>query len=394
MSTQQLDASRAVATYDAIQQHFYTASVYPGDSSSLYTENYPQSGARYSSLWPFSRILAGTITLAGVPPRLLAGASYEGDVADRLKGLSRYWDRGSIPPGYDAYPTAPYGSGGDKYYDDAAWVGLAAAQNYARTGDPASLADAKKVFNFVYPAGWAGSASPDPGGIYWVNQSAGLGLTNHDRTTTSNAPNAEIALLLENFDPANAAIYDAGASAMYGWANHYLYNVNDNPTDPSGPNPNYVPSQPALMFDKVTGSGTVDQTLYTYNQGAMIAANVRKYQKTGNSAYLSDAEAIASTALDTFNEPYYITHSAAVAAIYFRGLLTLYSVATDSTLRANIVQAIQTYADDAWDNHRSSDGLFSFASSSGDGYQLLDQGAMLQLYAMLAWTPQDYGNLP
>jgi Glycosyl hydrolase family 76 len=394
MTAQQLDANRAIATYDAMQQHFYAASVYPGDTSSLYTENYPQSGRRYSFLWPFSRALAGTITLSGIPSVLVGGARYQADVADRLTGLSRYLDSTSTPPGYDSYPPAPYGGGGDKYYDDQAWVGLAAVQNYAMTGDPTSLADAKNVFNFVYPGGWAGGASFEPGGIYWVQQGAGVGLANHDRTTTANAPNAEIALLLEIFDPANAAMYDTGANAIYGWVNHYLYNVDTNPTDPDAPNPNYTPNQPALMFDKVTGSNAIDQTLYTYNQGTMIAANVREYQKTGNSAYLSGAEAIANTALSTFNETYYINHSAAFNAIFFRGLLVLYSVTSDTSLQSNIIQTIQTYAEDAWNNHRSSNGLFSFASSSGTGYQLLDQGAMLQIYAMLAWNPSDYAKLP
>jgi hypothetical protein len=394
ISAQQLDANRAIATYTAIQQHFYASDVYPGDTSSLYTENYPQSGKRYSYLWPFSRVLAGTITLAEIPSSLVGGASYQADVADRLTGLSRYWDSTSSGPGYDSYPPAPYGSGGDKYYDDQAWVGLAAAENYAMTRDPISLADAKNVFNFVYPGGWAGSASFDPGGVYWVQQGAGVGLGNHDRTTTSNAPNAEIALLLENFDPTNVATYDTGASAMYGWVNHYLYNVATNPIDPTAPNPNYTPNQPALMFDKVTGSNAIDETLYTYNQGTMIAANVREYQKTGNSAYLSDAESIANTALSTFNETYYINHSAAFNAIFFRGLLVLYSATSDTNLQANIVRTIQTYADDAWNNHRSSNGLFSFASSSGTGFQLLDQGSMLQVYAMLAWSPSNDGYLP
>jgi hypothetical protein len=148
------------------------------------------------------------------------------------------------------------------------------------------------------------------------------------------------------------------------------------------------------MFDKVIGSNAIDQTLYTYNQGTMIAANVREYQKTGNPAYLVVAQAIANTALSAFNEAYYISHSAAFNAIFFRGLMILYSAISDPTLKANIIQTIQTYADDAWANHRSASGLFSFVSSSGTGYQLLDQGAMLQIYAMLAWSPSAYGNLP
>jgi hypothetical protein len=394
IGVQQLNANRAVATYGAMQRYFYAASVYRGDRSSLYAENYPPSGLHYSYLWPFSRALAGTITLAGIPPALLGGVSYQSDVSDRLTGVSRYWESNASGNGYAAYPTAPYGNGGDRFYDDDAWVGLATAQNYALSGDPASLAVAQNVFHFVYPGGWAASASFDPGGVYWVQQGTGVGAGNHDRTTTSNAPNAETALLLENLDPANAATYDTGASAMYEWVNHYLYNVNINPTDPAAPNPNYTSSEPPLVFDKVTGANAIDRTLYTYNQGTMIAANVREYQKTGNTAYLSDAEAIANTALTTFNEAYYISHSAAFNAIFFRGLLVLYSVTSDANLQANIIHAIQTYADDAWSHHRNASGLFNFSPSPGNGYQLLDQGAMLQVYAMLAWDASDYSKLP
>jgi hypothetical protein len=372
-SEQQTDANRAVATYDAMQQYFYT-----NNGSNLYTENYPQSGNAYSYLWPFSRALAGTIALSGVPLTLIA--SNPADVSDRLVGLTRYWDAGSTPPGYDSYPLAPYGGGGDKYYDDAAWVGLATAQNYNLTGDPTSLSDAKNVFNFVYPGGWGGSESFDPGGTYWVQLSA-----NHSRTTNSNAPNAETGLLLEKFDPGNASAYDTGASNMYGWTNQYLYNVSSSP--------NYDDNYPALMFDSVTNSNTISEAIFTYNQGAMIAANVREYQKTGDAAYLQRAEAIASTALNNWTESNYINNqNAAFNSIFFRGLLVLYPY--DSSLQSKITQTIQTFADDAWNNHRSSQGLFSFPTSQGTGYQLLDQGAMLDIFAMLAWNSSEYDKLP
>jgi uncharacterized protein YyaL (SSP411 family) len=149
------------------------------------------------------------------------------------------------------------------------------------------------------------------------------------------------------------------------------------------------------MFDKVRGDHTIDETLWTYNQGAMIAANVREYRKTGQSAYLSNAEAIANNALNTFTETNYVnTQPPAFNAIFFRGLLVLYSATSDTTLQSKIIQATQTYADDAWTNYRNGQNLFSFPSSSGSGYRLLDQGAMLQIYAALAWNSGDYANLP
>jgi hypothetical protein len=396
-STQQEDADHAIAAYAAMQQYFYAPNVYPGDTSSLYVEDYPQSegGNRYSYLWPFSRALVGTITLAGIPPSVDGGLEYQADVNDRLTGLSHYWDGAANPPGYDSYVTAPFGGGGDKYYDDQAWVGLALAQDYRLTQNASALSDAENVFSFVYPGGWDGNAGEfDPGGTFWVQQGAGLGLTNHERTTTSNAPNAELGFRLEQLDPSDQATYETGSMMMYDWVNHYLYNVDSNPTDPNAPNPNYEPSKPALVFDKVT-EGRVGKTLWTYNQGAMIAANVTAYQDTGETDYLMNAQALANASLDYFTEADYLdTQPAAFVAIYFRGLLVLYAATGERTLQAKILQAAQTYADDAWNNYRNGQNLFHLPSSPGSSYRLLDQGALLEIYAALAWEPSDYGMLP
>ena len=398
-SAQQANALQALATYNAMQKYFYADNVYPGDTSGLYAESYPQSGPAYSYLWPFSRVLAGTIALSGIPSALLGGTTYQADVTDRLVGLSRYWDSTSTGPGYDSYPLAPYGGGADKYYDDQAWVGLATAQNYALTGDPTSLTDAENAFNFAYPGGWAANASFDPGGIYWVQQGVGLGATNHRRITVANAPAAELGLLLGNFtgnanDFTGNATYDEDASTIYQWSNYYLYNVDTNPTDPDAPNPNYDPGQPPLMSAWISTQNTIDYTLFPTPQGSMIAASVREYRLTGNPAYLSEAEAIANTALSTFNESYYLNQPAALDKIFFRDLLVLYSATSDTALQSKIADTIQTFATDAWNNYRSSNDLFRFPSSQGSGYQLLDQGAMLEIYAMLAWNPSDYANLP
>ena len=386
----QINADRALETYSAMQQNFYSAYVYPGDTSSLYAENSPPSGQHYAFLWPFSQALEGTITLAGIPPAML-GSSYQTDVTDRLAGLSRYWDTTSTGPGYDSYPLAPYGTGGAKYYDDQAWVGLAGVQNYATTGDATSLADAENAFNFVYPGGWASGASVDPGGIYWVQQGVGLGTSNHRRPAAANTPNADLGLLLANYT--GDTTYASDANQIYQWANHYLYNVNTNPTDPDAPNPNYDASQPGLMFGWITTQNTIDEAFFPTPQGAMIAANVREYRATGNPDYLSDAEAMANAALSTFNESYYLKQPVALDANFFRGLLILYSATTDTALQSNIMQTIQTFAEDAWLSQRGPNGLFYFPSSATPGYQLLDQAAMLQIYAMLAWDPTEYGNL-
>src|SRR5450432_3823851 len=105
-----------------MQQYLYVS-----DGTSLYREAYPpQGGNPYAYLWPFSRALLGTLSLAGISRGVLPA----GAVEDRLSGLARYWDPTGTPPGYDSYVRPPLGPGGDKYYDDNAWVAQALLEQY------------------------------------------------------------------------------------------------------------------------------------------------------------------------------------------------------------------------------------------------------------------------
>jgi len=84
LTTQQTNANRAVAVYNAMQKYFSVQ-----DGTSLYRETYPWSGGnKYSYLWPFSRVLVGTLALAGVPSGLVGGTSYTSAVQNRFIGLA------------------------------------------------------------------------------------------------------------------------------------------------------------------------------------------------------------------------------------------------------------------------------------------------------------------
>lgn len=174
------NADRAVAAYNAMQKYFAT-------DHNLYHETFPSQGNPYSYHWPFSQAMAGTLDMMGLPR---AGSSYQGDVQKRLTGLAYYWDGQANPPGYDSYVLSPLGQGGDKYYDDNDWTGLNSIQLYRMNGDSSALDRAKKVFDLAV-SGWGANASPDPGGVYWVQAS-----WNRDRGTVSNATGAEVGLHL------------------------------------------------------------------------------------------------------------------------------------------------------------------------------------------------------
>jgi hypothetical protein len=355
--------------------------LYVRDGTALYRETYPRAtGNRYAYLWPFSQALVGTLDLSGVPSSLTGGADYRRDVRDRLVGLEKYADDGATPPAYASYVLPPLGGGGDKFYDDNAWVGLALVQHFRMSGATRSLDGARQVYAFAI-SGWDRSASnAHPGGVFWVQQGQGLGLMNHDRGTICNAPNAALGWHLYELtdlpsydgDGETTPAAEVGALNMFAWVNQHL--------DSGG-------SSTGLYWDKVLGDGTIDRTIWSYNQGTMIGANVLRYRLTKNPTCLERAEAIAEKALAYFDSVGYTTQPAAFNANFFRNLLLLHAANGNGVYR----RTMESYADQVWSSYRDSNtNLFYF---SDEPACLLDQAAMVQIFALLAWNAEDYGRL-
>ena len=384
-TTQQTNATRAITAYNALQKYFYVQ-----DGTSLYRETYPWSGGnKYSFLWPFSRALVGTLALAGVPTSLTGGTSYASAVQDRFKGLANYWDGAASTPAYDSYVISQ--GGGDKFHDDNAWTSLALIQQY-RMGLSTTLDRAKQLFTYEQ-SGWdTNAADPDAGGLFWVQQGSGLGLTNHDRGTGATAGAAELGFHLHLLT--GSATYDGdgtvtaapkalGATNMMNWVNAFV----DSSKTGAG-----------LFWNVVRIDGSIDTNLWSYNQGVMIGANVLRYQVSGNATYLNQAVAIANNAFTAYGN--FQGQPPSFNVMLFQNLLMLFPFA--STLQSTITQTMQNYADWAWNNaaaRNSRTNLFYFndagqpVGGTGQAAQLRDQGALTQLYALLAWTPSAYGNL-
>ena len=303
---------------------------------------------------------------------------------------SAYWDGAAQLP---SYASDVIGSrfGGDRYYDDNAWVGLALVQLERLRPDLGHAERAAALFRFA-AGGWDARADvPSPGGVFWVEQRRGAGLANHDRNTVSNAPNAQLGLHLAELAPGGAGSDGEGhayarAHDMYAWVNVTLDAGRADGAPATG-----------LFYDKVRGDGTVDETLWTYNQGSMIGANVLLARQPAadpgpglrGATYLARAEAIAAKALRRYAGAYE-RQPPAFNAILFRNLLQLHAATGDAELRERIRGAMGTYADTAWATHRDRHDRFRFG---GGGPTLLDQSAMVQVYALLAWDPDDYGAL-
>ena len=250
----------------------------------------------------------------------------------------------------------------------------------------------EQLFSFA-KSGWDSSTSvADPGGIFWVQQGSGAGLTNHDRATRPSGGSAELGFHLHLLT--GLSTYDGdgsitatpaslGATNMMNWVNAHL----DSSTVGTGP-----------YWNSLNNSG-IDKNIWSYTQGVMIGANVLRYQLTNAATYLNNAVGIANVALSYFTN--FEGQPPSFNTMLFQNLLELYPYAS-STMQASILQAIQSYGDWAWNNSSARDpstNLFYFndggqpVRGTGAPAQLRDQGAMTQLYALLSWNSTDYSKL-
>ncbi len=343
-------------------------------------------------LWPFSRAMFATLDLAGIPSGL-RNAEFDADeaIASDLALLERYWDTREPVPSYSSDIVSRWRGrwagpvvGGDRYYDDNAWVGLALVQLARLRPGTARLDRAAEVFAFAV-SGWdTNPDAPSPGGVFWVEQVRGLGLRNHDRNAVSTAPNAQLGLHLAEFGAGEKAGvgWSVSPEEMVAWVNRALDAGRDGPAPATG-----------LFFDKLRGDGTLDDTIWSYNQGSMIGANVLLARRAGGedrALFLARAEAIARKALNHYAGAGYERQGPAFNAIFFRNLLLLHAASGDEALRATIIAAMHTYADHAWAQRRDRRDLFRFARS---GVTLLDQSSITQILALLAWDPETYWKL-
>ena len=341
----------AVASYQALQQNLY-------EGTSLLYQGLPSNSCDpYSCLWPFTNALAGTEYLNASP----AGSGYSPDVSTRLYGLLSYADLHESSPSGASQPEAfqsavapPKGPGGNTYYDDNGWSALDLIDAYRLTGNSTYLTLAQDLFNFAV-SGWDTSQTDGcSGGVFWEDVSGS------QRNTTANASNAEAGLQLYQLTKDSTDVW--WAAAMYQWVNKCL----------QGPG--------GLYYDHVNPGGGLNTTIWSYNQGTMIGAGVLLYQITGNTAFLTAAQATAAAAVAYFGTGTTLqSQGPAFNAIYFRDLLVLNQVEANSTYGSEV----QSYANYIW-TQRSADGLFL---QNGNTNGVNGTAPMIEIYSLLAGSP-------
>jgi predicted alpha-1,6-mannanase (GH76 family) len=251
-----------------------------------------------------------------------------------------------------AYVASPHG---DLYLDDNEWL----AQDFLDWGElgggAAARARAAAIFNTVVDAWDDVGAHPCSGGVFWTTS-----LANRDRNTVSTANGALVGLRL--YAATRHKRYLVWSRRMLGWVDGCML----------GPD--------SLYWDHISLRGRIDRTHWSYNQGSVIGANVLLYTLTGDLRALAHAEQVADAALVYFADRWLHKEPPEFAAIFFRNLLTL-AVADG---RQDYVAAAESYGDAAWSSARDArTGLFGFTGKT----RLLDQAALVQLYAALARQP-------
>ncbi len=282
--------------------------------------------------------------MAGVPKR---GRLYVREAAERVSDLGPYLR-------HDGAYASVRGPSGSVYYDDNEWIALELLRWYHLRNAGEALARAERVFRIVVNAWDSDPTHACPGGIPWTNAAG-----NDDRNTVTTATGALLGLRL--YEATHDPMELAWAKQMLAWVSSCLL-------APDG-----------LFWDHLTPDGTRDETHWSYNQGTAIGANVLLYRLTADKAALARAESLADDSLAYFDRtpggrepPYFLS-------IFFRNLLDLSAVDGNSDYRAEV----QEYADAAWDAaHDPRTGLFRFHGSRP--VQLLEQAAMVQIYAALA----------
>jgi hypothetical protein len=386
-------ATRALLAYEAMQQNFYVA------GTGLY-----RGEPEYSFLWPFSQALGATISLShvtGERPKLAEGlhaltfglqqylgpAPAPGEAGSPATGPAQPGEavgESSSEPGaaasspsntsgastasagvrsYNGNVAPPVGPGGASYYDDNEWVGIELARLYALDHELAALQQAEQIMEFVM-AGWEtagpnGQPLPCPGGVPFSNAK-----NNTSRNTVTDGPGAELAVQL--YKITHEARYLQFAEMAYGWVRQCLLEPND------------------LYADHINDNGTIQRTLWSYNQGSMMGAGVLLYQATHDGAYLYQARQTAKAALAYYPYTRLSNENPFFVAVYFRNLMYLDSITHDPP--GNLPAREYVYY--AWLRHRLGDNLFAYGSPPTA--ELLWQAAIVQIYALLATPPSTY----
>jgi hypothetical protein len=320
-------------------------------------------------LWPYLGVVSAAAALSRHPER---GSTYLQTLMHLLTGLEEYWDKAGSPPGYDS--THRNLGGGQKYYDDNEWAGLAFLDVFELTGKREHLLRAVDCFRFA-ASGWTDEMD---GGLYWRVRDITT------KNTCSNAPAAVLALRL--FQKTGSKPYLDWAVQLMRWLRRLRA--------PDG-----------VYWDAIDSGGQIDRRTFSYNTGAPLHAVALMFQVTQDPAYLDEMRILARAAYEHFTRPLdptagLPTHPGGPRppqvdanrvysdipwfnTILLRGLIAMYEA--DPTHDRSYIDHFRQNLDTAWAYARQEDGTFSpdwTGRAAPQRTWLLDQAGMVECYAL------------
>ena len=294
----------------------------------LFVAEGPEAPAR-ASLWTLVHVIAAAADLAAMRS--------DPGVEQLFATLPRYrFGSGFAPaPGHRR-----------RYFDDNAWLGLLLLRLFRRSGDDRHVQLATELLRFVRTG-----EAPD-GGVLWVEGSS-------SRNTCSTAPAAELALALHLHRADDASISFAERSLA--WLRRALGR------------------EDGLFADRLE-SGTVEPTVWSYNQGAALGGHRLLARATRDASTASAARATAEASLTVFDGERLWVEPPPCLAVWFRELLD----DDDAEVRRAARDRLDSYLDRAIRQARDPrTGLFTSSGiGSYDGRPTIDQAAFVQLLAL------------
>lgn len=326
------DAARSL--YQNILQYFYRPEVnYYRELPDTRPEN-----RKVAFLWSMGALWQADNELES------AGIAF-GVLKKDIPVIEKYFDPAPPAPGYDSYPSE-FGKE-DRYYDDNQWLGLTAADAFARTKDTFYLHFAQRIYRFMM----TGYDTVYGGGLYWKEGDK------KTKNTCSNGPGIVLALKL--YKATKDRQYLNTALMLYKWVNRHLQ-------DSDG-----------LYFDNINvATGAIGRYKFSYNTGTMLESNVYLYNCTHNKKYLTEAIRIAEASQKYFYGSGKFRDDYWFNAVMLRAYQSLLRFHNDH----KYIDAFKTCTDNALAANQNASGLMGKEKP----LNLVPQGGMLEILARLA----------
>ena len=333
-STQSENKVRSEIIYTNIHKYFYDSTAH------LFKEtNDPKANEKtFSYLWPLCALIQCAEEMEVIDPAVKK-------VEPVMNSILQYYDKAAPAPGYASYVTRL--GGGDRFYDDNQWIGIALMDAYQKKPEVNYLAWSKEIYQFMM----TGYDTMSGGGLYWKEKD----LTT--KNTCSNGPG--IVLALQLYQSTGIKSYLDTALQLYQWVNKYLRAAN------------------GVYWDnvKTTKGNKIDAAIYSYNTGIMIQANTKLYSITKEQKYFIEAKQLAEGSYRHFFKEGVFKSSYWFNAVLLRGYEELYALDKNPVY----IKAMQQYADNVWKQERDSNNLLGKKRVK----HLLDQAGMLEIYLRL-----------